>query len=78
MPEVDKPLSTLLSSVPSNGQVITASNIINQKADASQLLYQICIMLKKRLAILPGFEAYIERLDHTAEVDPIESLWQLL
>ena len=35
MPEVDKPLSTLLSSVPSNGQVITASNIINQKADAS-------------------------------------------
>lgn len=64
--------------MPSNGQVIATSNIINQKADASRSLYQICVALKQRLAQLPGFEMYMERLDTMAEIGPVESLWQLL
>ncbi|SPQ24326.1 74fb4221-3aec-432d-92b9-ca87cb79fdda [Thermothielavioides terrestris] len=37
---------------PPNGQVVATSNIINQRADASRSLYQICVSLKQRLAKL--------------------------
>lgn len=68
---------------PTNGQVVATTNIINQKADASRSLYQICVALKQRLAQVPGFEAYMEQLDEWAALDtddggPVESLWKLL
>ncbi|KAK4120641.1 hypothetical protein N657DRAFT_658303 [Parathielavia appendiculata] len=68
--------------VPPNGQVVATSNIINQRADASRSLYQICVSLKQRLAKVPGFEGYMEQLEHMAadpdEGGPVESLWKLL
>ncbi|KAK3386070.1 Pleckstrin homology domain-containing protein [Podospora didyma] len=70
------------SSTPVNGQVVATSNIINQKADASRSLYQICVSLKQRLAKVPGFEQYTEELNQMAkdplEGGPVESLWKLL
>lgn len=56
------------------GPVIATANIINQKADASRSLYQICMSLKQRLAQVPGFDPYLQELDPT---DPVESLWSL-
>jgi cell division control protein 24 len=50
------------------------ANIINQRADASRSLYQICIALSQRLAQVPGFEEYLQQLD---PADPVESLWAL-
>lgn len=63
-----------------NGVMATA-NIINQRADASRSLYQICIALKQRLATVPGFEGYqqvIEQDSLSSEYNPVESLWGLL
>ncbi|TEA15181.1 Rho guanine nucleotide exchange factor scd1 [Colletotrichum sidae] len=57
-----------------NGPVIATANIINQKADASRSLYQICMSLKQRLAQVPGFDPYLQQLDPN---DPVESLWDL-
>ncbi|KAK7421497.1 Guanine nucleotide exchange factor for Cdc42p [Neonectria punicea] len=56
------------------GPVHATANIINQKADASRSLYQICISLKQRLAQVPGFEPYLEQLDPN---DPVDPLWNL-
>ncbi|KAL6812121.1 Pleckstrin homology domain-containing protein [Trichoderma sp. SZMC 28015] len=69
-------LTTLNSdmTVVANGPVVATSNIINQKADASRSLYQICISLKQRLAQVPGFEPFLEHLDPT---DPVDPLWNL-
>jgi cell division control protein 24 len=61
---------------------VATSNIINQRADASRSLYQICVSLKQRLAKVPGFEGYMEQLEQMAadpdEGGPVESLWKLL
>ncbi|KAK3376479.1 Pleckstrin homology domain-containing protein [Lasiosphaeria ovina] len=76
--------STLVAqpSATTNGPVVATSNIINQKADASRSLYQICVSLKQRLAKVPGFEKRMERLEQMAddpdEGGPVESLWKLL
>ncbi|PHH88747.1 hypothetical protein CDD83_7092 [Cordyceps sp. RAO-2017] len=59
---------------PNGGPVIATANIINQKADASRSLYQICISLKQRLAQVPGFEPFLDQLDPT---DPVDPLWNL-
>lgn len=59
---------------PAGGPVVATTNIINQKADASRSLYQICISLKQRLATVPNFELYLEQLD---PFDPVEPLWEL-
>lgn len=65
-----------------NGQVMATANIINQKADASRSLYQICVALKQRLAQVPGFEVYLQQMEEWAadmeEGGPVESLWKLL
>ncbi|KAI0533664.1 Rho guanyl nucleotide exchange factor [Xylaria digitata] len=64
---------------PSNGVVATA-NIINQRADASRSLYQICAALKQRLAKVPGFEGYLQAVEeHTAsnDLNPVDSVWFL-
>lgn len=61
---------------------MATSNIINQRADASRSLYQICVALKQRLAKVPGFDEYMEQLEYMAtdpdEGGPVESLWKLL
>lgn len=65
----------------STGNVVATNNIINQKADASRSLYQICVSLKQRLAKVPGFEGYLEQLNEMAAESmegPVESLWELL
>lgn len=71
-------LSSLASSStasPQNGgPVLATANIINQKADASRSLYQICISLKQRLAQVPGFDPFLEQLDPH---DPVDPLWNL-
>ncbi|KXH48430.1 CDC24 Calponin [Colletotrichum simmondsii] len=60
---------------PQNGGPVQATaNIINQKADASRSLYQICMSLKQRLSQVPGFDPYLQELDPN---DPVESLWAL-
>ncbi|KAK2069917.1 hypothetical protein P8C59_004458 [Phyllachora maydis] len=67
--------------VPTNGQVIATSNIINQKADASRSLYQICVALKQRLGQVPGFEGYMQELEQRSmdpSAGPVEALWGLL
>lgn len=58
----------------SDGHVVATANIINQKADASRSLYQICVSLKQRLSQVPGFEPFLEQLDPT---DPVDPLWNL-
>ncbi|KAL3608758.1 Guanine nucleotide exchange factor for Cdc42p [Fusarium poae] len=69
-------LSSLATTItPQNGGPVHATaNIINQKADASRSLYQICISLKQRLAQVPGFGPYLDELDPT---DPVDPLWNL-
>jgi len=61
---------------------VANSNIINQRADASRSLYQICVSLKQRLAQVPGFEEYSKQLDQMSqdpdEGGPVESVWKLL
>lgn len=54
------------------------ANIINQRADASRSLYQICIALKQRLACVPDFDTHLETLASGTEDGPVESLWNLL
>ncbi|KAM3483603.1 hypothetical protein MY8738_003024 [Beauveria namnaoensis] len=61
--------------VPQNGgPVIATTNIINQKADASRSLYQICVALKQRLAQVPDFQPFLDQLDPD---EPVDSLWNL-
>ncbi|KAI1084909.1 hypothetical protein F5B20DRAFT_568178 [Whalleya microplaca] len=66
----------------SNGTVVATANIINQRADASRSLYQICLALRQRLARVPAFETHLETLDRQVASDneggPVESLWNLL
>lgn len=69
-------LSSMATMVPQNGHVMPTANIINQKADASRSLYQICISLKQRLAQVPDFEPYLEQLDPTDPVDPVWNLFR--
>jgi cell division control protein 24 len=61
---------------------MATANIINQRADASRSLYQICVALKQRLAQVPDFEGYLDDLEtQTAAGEdggPVESLWDLL
>jgi cell division control protein 24 len=56
------------------GPVVATTNIINQKADASRSLYQICVSLKQRLRQVPGFQPFLDDLDPS---DPVDPLWNL-
>lgn len=74
--------STVVSP-PAGGQVMATNNIINQKADASRSLYQICVALKQRLRLVQGFEDYMNELEAKELEDgpdggPVEGLWNLL
>ncbi|KAH6673238.1 Pleckstrin homology domain-containing protein [Halenospora varia] len=74
--------TTPQTSMPANGgNVIATNNIINQKADASRSLYQICVALRQRLAQVPGFDAHLRDLqeeDDGEDMDPVSSLWRCL
>ncbi|KAI1348759.1 Rho guanyl nucleotide exchange factor [Xylaria sp. FL0043] len=73
--------SSTTVTTPVNGGVVATANIINQRADASRSLYQMCIALKQRLAKVPGFEGYLQIIEQDAlssEYNPVESLWGLL
>ena len=82
--------STSLSSMTSSatlipqqngGPVQATNNIINQRADASRSLYQICVNLRQRLAQVPGFDAHLNDSDDEDEgedMDPVSSLWRCL
>ncbi|CAL3963424.1 hypothetical protein PZA11_001047 [Diplocarpon coronariae] len=63
------------------GNVIATNNIINQRADASRSLYQICVNLRQRLATVPDFEAHLSDSnseDEGEDMDPVSSLWRCL
>lgn len=68
--------SSIASTLGQNGgNIVPTANIINQKADASRSLYQICVSLKQRLALVPDFEPFLQQLD---PLDPVDPLWNLL
>lgn len=66
--------SSTLVATPNGGPIQVTSNIINQKADASRSLYQICVSLKQRLAQVPDFQPFLDDLDPS---DPVDPLWNL-
>lgn len=75
-------MSSANTMIPSANGVMATANIINQRADASRSLYQICMALKQRLAQVPDFQGYLQILDDDAirssnNYDPVESLWKL-
>ena len=61
---------------------MATNNIINQRADASRSLYQICVSLRQRLLLVPGFEQHLQELDDDEisgdDDDPVTSLWRCL
>ncbi|KAG9249232.1 hypothetical protein BJ878DRAFT_485325 [Calycina marina] len=77
-------LSSMTSSTtlaPNLGPVQATNNIINQRADASRSLYQICVNLRQRLALVPGFDTHLNDSDGEEDgedMDPVSSLWRCL
>ncbi|KAH7040194.1 Pleckstrin homology domain-containing protein [Microdochium trichocladiopsis] len=72
-------LSSLGGATVNGGPVVANANIINQKADASRSLYQICVSLRLRLSLVPGFkETYLQDYDPITDDDPVEFIWALL
>ena len=73
--------ATLVPPQANGGPVQATNNIINQRADASRSLYQICVNLRQRLAQVPGFETHLSDSDDEDEgedMDPVSSLWRCL
>lgn len=66
----------------SPGPIMMSNNIINQRADASRSLYQICVNLRQRLAQVPGFDQHLNDSDDEDQdddsMDPVSSLWRCL
>lgn len=66
----------------SPGPIMASNNIINQRADASRSLYQICVNLRQRLAQVPGFDQHLNDSDDEDQddenMDPVSSLWRCL
>lgn len=61
---------------------MASDSIINQVADSSKSLYQICVKLRQRLREVPGFKQHLDEMreDDSADgsVDPVESMWRCL
>jgi cell division control protein 24 len=76
--------TTLIPPTPmsnTSGSVVATDNIINQRADASRSLYQICVNLRQRLAQVPDFNTHLNDSDDEDEgedMDPVSSLWRCL
>jgi cell division control protein 24 len=75
-------LSTSTTISQNGSNVVATNNIINQRADASRSLYQICVSLRQRLLQVPGFEQHLRELDDDEasgdDDDPVTSLWRCL
>ncbi|OBT88763.1 hypothetical protein VE02_02402 [Pseudogymnoascus sp. 03VT05] len=73
-------LSTTTTISQNGSNVVATNNIINQRADASRSLYQICVSLRQRLLLVPGFEQHLQELDDDEiyDDDPVTSLWRCL
>jgi len=66
---------------PNGGLVVATNNIINQRADASRSLYQICVNSRQRLTQVPEFDSHLTDSDDEDEgedMDPVSSLWRCL
>ncbi|CAJ2511709.1 Uu.00g073340.m01.CDS01 [Anthostomella pinea] len=75
-------MSTGNTTAPSaNGNPVATANIINQRADASRSLYQICLSLRQRLNQVPDFEEHLQTLEEQPasgdDDGPVEALWSL-
>ncbi|KAI9730775.1 MAG: hypothetical protein M1818_008055 [Claussenomyces sp. TS43310] len=73
--------TTFVPSAHGGGGVVATNNIINQRADASRSLYQICVNLRQRLAQVPGFDEHFNDFgdeDDGEDMDPVSSLWRCL
>ncbi len=74
--------SSAPSTTTNGGTVMPSDSIINQVADSSRSLYQICVKLRQRLSEVPGFERHLEEMeeDDNADdaVDPVSSMWRCL
>ncbi|KAL2070103.1 hypothetical protein VTL71DRAFT_14783 [Oculimacula yallundae] len=78
---VPPPPPTPTQMAQNGGNVVATNNIINQRADASRSLYQICVNLRQRLATVPDFDAHLHDSDSEDEgedMDPVSSLWRCL
>ncbi|OBT49447.1 hypothetical protein VE00_00363 [Pseudogymnoascus sp. WSF 3629] len=73
-------LSTSTTISQNGSNVVATNNIINQRADASRSLYQICVSLRQRLLLVPGFEQHLQELDDDEiyDDDPVTLLWRCL
>ncbi|KAL8696575.1 MAG: hypothetical protein Q9201_007591 [Fulgogasparrea decipioides] len=59
------------------------NNIMNIRGDLTSSLYQICLSLRKRLALVPGFYEYLAEMDEEeaeaeGATDPVTSMWNCL
>ncbi|KAI9814601.1 MAG: hypothetical protein M1827_003157 [Pycnora praestabilis] len=66
---------------PTNGgPVADSDSIVNQTADKTKSLYQICLNLRQRLQSVPGFEQHLIETDDDDEADdatdPVTSMWR--
>lgn len=73
-------LNTMAASNSNGGNITASNNIINQVADASKSLYQICLSLKRRLQQVPGFEVHMREMEEENRradgmIDPVTSIW---
>lgn len=57
---------------------MASDNIINQVADSSKSLYQICVKLRQRLAEVPGFQPHLDEMEHEEAEDPMTAMWRCL
>ena len=60
------------------GKVTASDSIINQVADSSKSLYQICVKLRHRLAEVPGFQRHLDEMEHAEAEDPVMAMWKCL
>src|SRR5947207_5261029 len=58
-PSINSSTTATSTSTLNGGPVIPTDNIINQRADPTRSLYQICVTLRQRLAEVPGFEQHL-------------------
>jgi cell division control protein 24 len=73
--------ATLVPPQANGGPVQATNNIINQRADASRSLYQICVNSRQRLTQVPGFDTHLNDSDDEddgEDMDPVSSLWRCL
>ncbi|KAI9821349.1 MAG: hypothetical protein M1826_000720 [Phylliscum demangeonii] len=63
---------------PEPGNVVPTDNIINQLADSSKSLYQICVKLRQRLAEVPGFRPHLDAMEQEEADDPMTAMWRCL